>query len=307
MKSMKTMVVANPASGGRRYRKIVPRIQRVLNEKGIQYSFFLSQYPGYIEDLVKKAGREGFRRVIACGGDGTVHEAVNGLMGTDIPLGIIQMGKGGDLAHNLGIDRDITKAIDIISQGHTKKTDVVKVNKDRYYLGLGGIGFDSEVNRWVNERMGFLRCRCAYTMASLMKIPRYKYKRVRIRLDEECFDGQVLLVAFGNSKTYGGGMYITPDAEMDDGFLDICFINKMNKFKILFMFPRVFKGNHITVSGVRMVRSKTVSVESDMPLDFYGDGEFVCKTPFSLEVIPDALNVLVPSYEIVKPCGSVKE
>ncbi|MDY7030400.1 MAG: diacylglycerol kinase family lipid kinase [Thermodesulfobacteriota bacterium] len=291
---MKTIVIANPASGGRRYRKIVPNIQRILNERGIHYSFFLSQYPGNIEEIVKKVVQDGFQRVIACGGDGTVHEAVNGIMGTDIPLGIIPMGKGGDLALNLGIDRDITAAIDIISKNHIRKIDIVKVNGGRYFLGLGGIGFDSEVTKWVNKRMGFLKCKCAYTIASIARIPGYKHKRVKIQLDDEHFDGQVLLVAFGNSKTYGGGMYITPDAEMDDGLLDICVIRKINKFKLLYMFPKVFKGNHIRVSEVKMSQSKAVSVESDIPLDLYGDGEFICTTPFSLEVIPDALNVIVP-------------
>ena len=291
---MRTMVIANPASCGGKYRKNIPDIQRMLKEEGISYRFFLSQYPRYAEELAKKAQQDGFKRVIACGGDGTINEVANGIIGTDITLGIIPMGKGGDLAHNLGIDNDISKAIENIGRGYQESIDIVRVNEDRYYLGVGGIGFDSEVNRLVNNRLRFLKGRFAYTIGALLKIPGFRYKRVKIHFEKGVFDGEILLAAFGNTRSYGGGMYITPNAQIDDGILDICLIKRINKLKLLYMFPRVFKGTHIGVSEVRSYRSRYLSVESDTPLDFYGDGEFICKTPFSLEVVPKALKVITP-------------
>jgi len=291
---LKTMVIANPVSGGGRCRKMIHEIQRVLKEKGVHYSFFLSQYAGSAEELAKKAKDNGFQAVIACGGDGTVNEIVNGIIGTGVTLGIIPMGTGRDLAHNLDIDMNIANAIDIISKGGLKSMDLVMVNGGRYYLGVGGIGFDSEVNRWVNKRFCFFKGRFIYTLASLVRVPGFKYKRVKIKLDNESFDGEILLAAFGNTKSYGGGMHITPNADINDGLLDICIIGKINKFKLLYMFPKVFKGTHTEIPEVRNYRSRCVSVESDIPLDFYGDGQFICKTPFSLEVLPKALNVIVP-------------
>lgn len=291
---MKAIVIANPASVSGRFRKTIPEIQRVLKERGINYSFFLSQYPGCAEELARKAKHDGFQIVVACGGDGTVHEIVNGIVGTGIILGIIPMGRGGDIARSLGIERDIGAAIDNISSGGLKSMDVVRVNGDRYYLGVGGIGFDSEVNRWVNERLRFVRSRVVYTIASVARLCGFKYKMVKMEFDNVCFDGEVFLVAFGNTRCYGGGMYITPDAEMDDGLLDICLVGRINKLKLLYMFHKVFKGAHTRVSEVRNYRSRRLSVESDTPIDLYGDGEFICKTPFSLEVIPGALTVIVP-------------
>ena len=232
--------------------------------------------------------------MIACGGDGTVHEVLNGIVGTGVILGIIPMGTGGDVALNLGIGRDISAAINNISRGGLREIDVVRVNGGRYYLGVGGVGFDSEVNRWVNERQRFIRSRAAYIIGALIMVPKFKCKRIRIGLDEGSFDLDVLLVAFGNARSYGGGMQITPNAEMDDGFLDVCLISKINKLKLLYAFPRVFKGTHTELSEVTSYRSRYLSVESDAPLDLYGDGEFICKTPFSLEVLPRALTVVAP-------------
>jgi len=292
---MRAMVIANPTSGNGRCGKAIPEIQRILNEKGIRYSFFISRYSGYTEELARKAKGDGFQMVVACGGDGTVNEVVNGIVGTGIILGIIPMGRGGDLASNLAISKDIATAISNIHEGFFKNLDVVRVNGDRYYLGVGGIGFDSEVNRWVNEGLRFIRGKVAYTIAAIARIPVLKYKRVRISFDEGDFDGDILLVAFGNTRSYGGGMYITPDAEMDDGLLDICLIGKINRLRLLYVFPRVFRGTHTGVSGVMSYRSRHLSVESDTPLDLYGDGEFICKTPFSMEVVPGVLNVIAPS------------
>ena len=291
---MRTMVIANPASAGGRLKKRIPEIQKVLKESGINYSFFVSQYSGYAEELARKAKSDGFQVVVACGGDGTVHEIVNGIIGTGIILGIIPVGTGVDLARNLDIERDITKAIGDMSRGGLKSVDVVRVNGDKYYMGVGGIGFDSEVNKWVNERLWFVKGRFVYAAASLARIPGFKYKSVRIRFDNGSFDGEILLAAFGNSRCYGGGMYITPNAEMDDGLLDICLVGRVSKSKLLYVFPKVFRGSHTKISDVSVYRSRQLSVESDTPLDLYGDGEFICRTPFSLEVIPKALNVIVP-------------
>ena len=288
------MVISNPASCGEKDRKAIPDIQRELRENGIRCSFFMSQYPGYAEELSRRAKQDGFQMVVACGGDGTIHEVVNGIIGTDIILGIIPMGRGRDLAENFGIDRNITSAIRNISRGSSRYIDVVGVNGDRYYLGVGGVGFDSEVNKWVNQGLQFIKGRFVYTIASLMKIPGFKFKSVRVEFDNGSIDGEILLVAFGNTRSYGGGMYITPNAEMDDGLLDICLIEKLSKLKLLYMFHKVFKGTHLQVAGVKSYRSKCIAVSSHTSLDLYGDGEFICKTPFTLEVIPKAIRVVVP-------------
>ncbi len=114
----------------------------------INYSFFVSRYPGYAQELARKAKSDGFQVVVACGGDGTVYKTVNGIIGTGIILGIIPVGTGVDLARNLDIERDITKAIGDMSRGGLKSVDIIRVNGDKYYMGVGGIGFDSEVNKW---------------------------------------------------------------------------------------------------------------------------------------------------------------
>jgi len=113
-------------------------------------------------------------------------------------------------------------------------------------------------------------------------------------MDNETLEGRVLMVAFGNIKSYGKGMQITPLAEPDDGLLDICWIDPVNTFRLYRFFPTVFAGEHLELPEVHYFRSTVARVESSVPMDIYGDGEFIRQTPFTLRVVPQGLRVLVP-------------
>jgi diacylglycerol kinase (ATP) len=160
--------------------------------------------------------------------------------------------------------------------------------------GIGGVGFDSEVNAIANKISRYVRGKTAYVFPVLLKTITYKPKQITLRTDQETLKGPILMVAFGNMKSYGRGMQITPLAEPDDGLVDICWVDPVKTFRLYRFFPTVFSGEHIEMPEVRYFRSKSVRVESEIPMDFYGDGDFLCKTPFDLKVIPKALRVLVP-------------
>lgn len=293
-KNLETHVILNPIAGNYKCKRSFPVLKSKLLERGIAHNFTFSHYSGHIKELAIEAKKQGCKKIIVCGGDGTVHEAINALVGSDVKLGVLPLGTGNDFARNLGIKEDLDFACNVLYQGKVRHVDVVKVNDSRYYGSVGGIGFDSEVASWANRYKKFTPMINIYTLAILAKLFTFKFKKVEIAYDKGNYKGEILMAAFGNTEWYGGGINITPTAVMDDGWLDICIVDKINKVKLLLLFPSAFKGNHTKFSEVKLYRAKTISINSETPLQLLGDGEHICQTPVSLEVVPQALKVIAP-------------
>jgi diacylglycerol kinase (ATP) len=284
----------NPNAGGGRGRKLFPLLRQKLLERRIAFHLQFSEGPDHLIHLARQAQAEGYNLIVACGGDGTTHLAMQELVGGRAVLGIIPLGTGNDIAQNLGIDEDLDFACDLLTGGKIRKIDVIQVNEGPYMAGVGGIGFDSEVNAIANRISRYLRGRKAYIFPVLLKTISYKPKNIIVRTDQETLQGPILMVAFGNIRSYGRGMQITPLAEPDDGLIDICWVDPVKTFRLYRFFPTVYSGEHIEMPEVRYHRSQFVRVESETSMDLYGDGEFLCQTPFTLRVIPQTLRVLVP-------------
>ncbi len=287
-------VILNPTAGGGRAQKFFPLIKQGLLERGVSFQIQFSENAQHAAFLARQAQSEGFNVIASAGGDGTAHYILQSLVGRRSALGFIPLGRGNDFPRNLGIKEDLEAALNVLAHGKIRRMDVIQINSDSYMAGVGGIGFDSEVNALANKWRFFLKSRAAYVLPVLLKILTYRAKEITLRLDQEVIAGPILMVAFGNIKSYGKGMQITPLAEFDDGFLDVCWIDPVRLFRLYRFFPLVFTGEHIEMPEVRYYRSTAVEVNSIGPLDLYGDGEFICRTPFSLRLIPQALRVLVP-------------
>ena len=292
---MKTKVVLNPAAGKGKVQKMHRAIRNELEKRGVVADYRVSSRKGEIKRFAFECVEKGYEKLIICGGDGTVHEAIHGLVNTDVALGIIPLGTGNDLSRTLGIKKDISFACSVIGEGREKRIDVARVNEGHYFVGVGALGFDAEVAALAEKFKRFAPGICIYILAILAKLLTYSFKRITIRFNSEEYHEEVLLAAFGNSRFYGGGIQITPQAEMDDGMLDLCVIRRINRLKLLFLLPTVYRGTHIRFSEVNLYRTRKIVVESNIPLNLYGDGEFVSSTPLSIEVIPQALKVIVPS------------
>lgn len=290
----KIKIILNPSAGGGRGKKLYPLIKQKLLERKVNFQIQFSENAQHATFLSRQAQSEGFNIIVSAGGDGTAHNILQAMVGGRSALGFIPLGTGNDFAGNLGITEDLDKACDILSQGKVRRIDLIQINSDHYMAGVGGIGFDSEVNAVANKLSRFLKGRAAYVFPVLLKILTYKPKEVTLSLDREIIKGSILMVAFGNIRSYGKGMQITPLAELDDGFLDICWIDPVRILRLYRFFPLVFSGEHIEMPEVHYYRSTSVQVSSVNPLDLYGDGEFICRTPFSLKLIPQALRVLTP-------------
>ena len=284
----------NPIAGGGRCGKAYPAVVGAFREAGMVCDVIVTQYPGQITEMSSEFAAMGCQTVIACGGDGTVNELVNGIAGTQTALGIVPLGTANDFAVNMGISKDINTACAIIQKRRTRRIDLVKVKDDKYFVGTGCIGFDAEVASFASRRRKensnpFLW----HVLGALLKFVSYRAKTVELRFNGERYFGKVLLVAFGNVRSYARGMLITPGAVPDDASLDICIVRPMPRWRLLSVLPSVYKGTHVNNKAVTVSRASSVYVQSVGPMALYADGDFMTTTPFRLEVMPAHLNVIV--------------
>jgi YegS/Rv2252/BmrU family lipid kinase len=206
-------------------------------------------------------------------------------------MGIIPGGRGNDLARVLGIPADVEEAAGIIAAGETRDVDVGEANGARF-LCIASCGFDSEANRIANESR--VRGPLVYAYAALRALAAWKPARFNLTIDGEAVEVVGYTIAAANSKAYGGGMFIAPDARLDDGLLDVIAIADGSKVRFLRGLPAVFKGKHIDRDEVSVRRCRELRIEADRPFSIYADGDPVTELPATIRILPAALRLIVP-------------
>jgi YegS/Rv2252/BmrU family lipid kinase len=287
------MLLVNPVAGGGQGEKILGRVVELLKAQGLQFDCQLTQSPGHASRLAQAAAEVGCQRIIVCGGDGTINEVVNGLQERPVSLGIIPCGRGNDLARYLGIPTDLEAACYTSAQGRLKKLDVAQIGQ-RYYCSIASVGLAADVNRLANKNSYIRKGKSAYLRALWQMLPGFKAYELRVEHDGGVYEGRVLLVAVGNSSSFGGGLQVTPEALADDGLLDICIVEMVSRLRFLGSFPAVFSGTHLRYGFVKYMRSARVRITAATPLDVFADGEFIQQLPVSILVHFQALRFVVP-------------
>ena len=285
-------IIANPVSGRGRARRTGERVADLLHERGVYVDLMMSGAPGDCERLAREALARGVRQVAACGGDGTVHEVVNGLANSDAVLGVVPCGRGNDLARALGLSSDVEDVVNTLVHGVDRAIDLGKVG-DRFFATVASLGFDTAVAQRARSRPSRLGGTASYCLAVLRTLSGYRSSFVRLRGDFGVFEGRILLAATANAPFYGSGIKIVPDAIVDDGVLDVCIVADVSRWTVLRMFLRAYSGAHVGHSAVRVVQTRTLQIESDDPLWIFADGEPMCEVPAKIEVVPSALKVKV--------------
>ncbi len=290
---MKNLFILNPVSQHGKALELKDRLGEILHNYGMDFTIRVSSSPRDIEDTVRD-NLEAYDSFISCGGDGTVHNLANCLVGTGKNLGCIPMGSGNDIARNLGIPLDMEKAAAIINEGHVRVLDMGRINGKYYYLAVSGAGFDSVVNDLANNTKFPLKGPAKYTYAVYKTLITYRSKKFYIKYDgqEKTLDSMFMVV--GNMDSYGGGMRITPNADPEDGILDVCIIKRMSKIHFIKVFPSVFKGEHISDPFVEYFRANEVEIDSDYNFSVFADGEYICKLPAKFEIAKKSLNFIAP-------------
>ncbi len=288
---MPLALLINPSSGGGRALKLLPRVEQALDQRraGFRVQRTKSLEHGVDQAL---ASVEAGELPVVVSGDGLIGAIGGAMAGAETPLGIIPAGRGNDLARVLGIPDDPEAAVEALLGGETRKIDVGEVN-GRRFLGIASVGFDSEANRVANETR-LLRGSLVYALAAIRTLIRWKPGRFTVRVDDERYRFTGYSVSVANNRAFGGGMFIAPDAELDDGEFDIVTVGEVGKLRALGSMPRVFKGTHVEQDWVRVFRARHLELSASRPYPVYADGEHISDLPASLRVLPRALSVIVP-------------
>ena len=292
IEGMPLTLLVNPHSAHGRTLKLLPAVEAALDARRVE---FRVQRTRGLEHGVEQGLRaiEAGEVPVVMSGDGLVGAVGGAMAGAETPLGIIPGGRGNDLARVLGIADDPEAAVETLLAGHTRLIDVGEAN-GRRFLGIASAGFDSEANRLANESK-LLRGNLVYAYAALRALVSWKPARFTIRVDEERIRFTGYTVAVANSRAYGGGMFVAPGAELDDGEFDVVTIGEVGKLRFVGNLPKVFKGTHVEEDDVRVFRAAHLELSASKPFALYADGEHLTDLPASLRVLPRALSVLVPA------------
>jgi len=282
-------VLVNPTSGkGRGARLLLPVSDR-LRAAGLEVEMVVGRDGDEAFDRLRDQVAEGVDGVVAVGGDGLVNIALQVTGGTDIPLGIVPAGTGDDIARSLGlVPKDTVAAVDLVIGGQTRTIDLGRAN-GHWFAGVLGSGFDSMVNERAN-RMTWPTGRSRYNIAIVLELRTFRPVPYVLELDGEPWTTEAMLVAVGNSPSYGGGMKVCPDADLHDGLLDVTVLGPISKPEFLRVFPTVYKGTHVNHPAVTVRRARRVVLRS-AGVTAYADGERVTVLPVRCEAVASALHV----------------
>ena len=295
-------VIINPAARGGKTAREWPAISELLKRNDIPFDYAFTEGIGHGIELAKEASDTGYETVVAVGGDGTVNEVVNGIVDRDgrgkAKLGIICTGTGRDCIRSLNIPDDLSKACKVLADRNCIDIDLGcaeyisggRKNK-RYYINTAGLGFASDVAERT-RRFKRLGGTMPFLIAFSAVFVPYKAKDTVINIDGQMRQERSLLITVNNGRYFGGGMKIAPDADASDGFLDIITIKDVNKLRLLYNFPKLYKGTHTTHPKVNVYKAKCVDVQTSDSLLLQLDGEVVGEAPASFSIIPSAIRVI---------------
>jgi diacylglycerol kinase (ATP) len=282
-------VVVNPAAGRGSAARVRPLVEAGLRRAGVRFEVAESAGRGHAAELAAGAVAAGWPAVVAVGGDGTVHEAANGLLraagdGPAVPLGVVAVGSGNDFARLAGIPDDPAEAVRRLAESTPRAVDAGTVNGEWFTNGVG-IGLDARVAIEVDRRRR-LRGVAMYLAALPAALRAWWPPRIRLEVDGEVVsDRPMTLVTVGNGARHGGGFWICPDARIDDGLLDVCACDELGTLGILRFLPKVMRGTHVGASCVRMHQARHVRVTSPDPLPVHADGEIVAEDAHDLDIL----------------------
>jgi YegS/Rv2252/BmrU family lipid kinase len=276
-------IIINPAAGVGLTDKQLNALKNKLSEASIPFDLQLSKGLNHIYSICKELD-ESCDEVILAGGDGSVQEAIKGLLTKNIKLSIIPSGTGNDLYRSLYPELKnchIDVVIDQILENAFQKVNICEAN-DNVFINVASMGLDAEIvaNSLILRK--FIHSSKTYLLSALYTILFYKPKTYHITTDDRTLTLKAYLIAVGNGRFYGGGMAITPKAQISDSVLDICIVKSMNRFKLLKLLPTVYSGNHLQFSEVDYFKSKTIKIESQKIELLNLDGELSHTTVLSV-------------------------
>lgn len=298
-------VIVNPHAGKRRVAEEIPELERTLQARDLAYTLRRTEGRGDATRFAREALEEGSRYLVAVGGDGTVHEVVNGMMGADgqplepeAVLGVVAAGSGCDFIRTFGLPGDASRACYHLTGDNTYPLDVGRITyttvsgetDSRYFANVAEAGLGAAVTARA-ARMSPRLGQAKYFFGFWLTLPRFKLATVRVEADRRTYEGPAYLVVIGNAQYYGGGMKVSPRSYPGDGVLDVLVFKgpKSDSFTLL---PKLYRGEHLPHDHIEEFRVKQkVTIEADRPLPIEADGEVLGSTRATVDVVPHAIRM----------------
>ncbi len=304
---MKTLLIVNPTSGPDENSQLLPNLTTALQKQGIDAAVCTTTPDEDGQGLAAAAAKAGAKLVIAAGGDGTIETVARGLAHTQTALGIIPLGTRNNIAASLHIPTDIDQAVQVLAAGDRRQIDMGKANH-HYFMEVVGVGLEAKLfphGDEVKEGMkSNLWLATKYLFLGLKTFVQFKPQRLVLRFDGRTVNLRTLQVNICNSPRYGVEFSLAPEAEMDDGKLDLIYIHKPSKWDHLRHFFAAMRGKHLPHDRLRMYQTAAIEISSILPLDVHADGECIGTTPVTVEVVPQAMWVCVPTPALLASFAS---
>jgi len=298
------IVFVNPLAGAGRAGKYLLRVRQEFEAKGISAEFVLTASTEDLELRARAAIKQGRRFLLAMGGDGTFQGLANAAYGSEVLLGVLPAGGGNDFAAALGLPKDAVAAARAVLNGRPRSVDLLRARtgdgRERLYVGGGGVGLDVEASRYAGGRYRRMPGRLRYVASAVRAWTGFVPLEVRAEFpgsEQSAMEAMVLLAGVLNAPSYGAGLRIAPGARVDDGWLNLSFVRRLNALEVLTLVPRLLKDGSLPDSYLKQARARRVRLQTDRACFFHGDGEILGPAPVEVEVLPGAMNVLAPATQ----------
>ena len=290
-------LISNPTAKSGEAENSTKKVCEYLEKRGAEFVLWETEYPGHATELAKEAVQQGYRLIVAVGGDGTLRETALAVAQTDAVLGVIACGTGNDFIRTMKIPLDLEKAVDVLLDGEDRTIDVGMANSEMFF-NVAGFGFDVDVLDYTE----LYKPKCkngstAYLLGLSRALFGLKQRKAKITFEDGTIENNILLAAAGNGRFYGGGIEVTPNADPSDGYLDICIVHDVNFFTIIQILPKFLKGKHLGYKEVIYRKEKKVTIECEPESRIQVDGERMPGTPVTFQVIEKALKIRLPKAE----------
>lgn len=272
-------------------------VKSYFQENGRAVDFVRSLGSDDIREKARSAAKGGYRYVVALGGDGAFHHVVEGVAGTDAICGFLPAGNGNDIAEALGIPPDPFEAAQVFLHARARRVDLIRVRfsggRVAHYVGAGGLGLDAEAAHLANTEFKSWPGVTRYLAGAFAAFGREQALELDARLDEVRWSGRMLFAAVANGPRYGSGVRIAPDAQMDDGWLNVVIVGALTLPRLLEGIPIVLTTGNVRFDELRRFRCKRAVLRTSRPAKVHGDGELLGESPAEFEIVPGAIRVMV--------------
>lgn len=304
----KIFFIVNPVSAGNKTLKEWPVFEIKLKEKGFKFDWIYTEYPEHATIITREVIKSGYDLIVSVGGDGTMNEILNGffengnLINDEAKLAVFARGTGCDFIRSFGIKRGFENFVKILEKNEVQKLDVGKVSflhtsgqvVTKHFLNISDVGLGGETTRRVNKTKKHLKGFLAFLIGAMLTILKYRNKTIELEIDGKIVKSEKInSVIVANAKYFGGGMYISPNSEVNDGLLDIIIIGDFKTLELIRDFHLIYNGKHLTHQKISHYKAKKVKITSEPVALLEFDGEQQGTTPAEFEIIQQAVKVLI--------------